>query len=162
MATTTAHDGTELYFEVHGSGPTLLAFANPRPPKGSIGIPSRKLCRALIENLTDRYRLVLMESLRRASAQYVTYYQGLQNFDDQAAQEALRVPRLCYVGTEDHVVLNGKRIASFAGTMIERLDELERYGWDVRTLDGLNHMKGMRADVSLSLVEPWLDEHLLA
>jgi pimeloyl-ACP methyl ester carboxylesterase len=55
-----AHDGTKIYFEVHGEGPALLLFANPKPPpelEATVGSRAQQL----IDDLADRYKVVLMD-----------------------------------------------------------------------------------------------------
>lgn len=61
MGRTTAHDGQELYFESYGSGPTILAYVSPRPPRGPLGANSRRLAAAFRDNLADRFRVVLID-----------------------------------------------------------------------------------------------------
>jgi pimeloyl-ACP methyl ester carboxylesterase len=250
---TTAHDGTELYYEVHGDGPTLLAFANPRPPRGPLGAPSRKLTRGIVASLADRFRVVFVDypgspkpdtltpdavtsdliaiadavgaerfawwgyswgaviglqlavasgrvsalvcggfpplggpyaemlalsqdvvdgsvkipvvkvappkRLRTKLNQFVTYYKGLRDFDDAAAQQHLAMPRLCYVGSEDHVKVNGQLVASLARRVLDRRDELERHGWDVAIVDGANHRRAMEIGTFDAVVVPWLLRH---
>ncbi len=255
MPATTAHDGSELYYEVRGTdGPWVLAFVNPRPPRGPLGAPTRKMITALDEEMSGRYRVVLVDYpgspkpdtltpaavtqdllavadaagadrfawwgyswgaviglqlgarsdrvsalvcggfpplrgpyremltltrdlvegrakipvvklalpgfLRRKASQFVTYYEGLQAFDDNAAQQLLQMPRLCYVGSEDHVQVNGEVVTSLANTVVEQRDALEGLGWDVVVVDGCNHRQAMAPDVFRSTVLPWLDSHV--
>ncbi len=91
--------------------------------------------------------------------QFVTLYQALQGFDDRAAQARLTCPRLCFVGSADEIQY-GKRwgdvLVSIAGPVVRRRAELERLGWDVRVLDGLDHMQAMQAAQVVAVIRPWL------
>jgi pimeloyl-ACP methyl ester carboxylesterase len=91
--------------------------------------------------------------------QFVTLYQALQGFDDRAAQARLSCPRLCFVGAADDVDYDqrwgGVRVR-LARPLLERRAELERYGWEVRVLDGLDHIQAMQAAVVLPILRPWL------
>ena len=91
--------------------------------------------------------------------QFVTLYQALQDFDDQAAQAQLRCPRLCFVGSADQIAYDerwgGVRV-DMAGPVISRRAELEALGWEVRVLEGLDHLQAMQAAQVLPILRPWL------
>jgi pimeloyl-ACP methyl ester carboxylesterase len=91
--------------------------------------------------------------------QFVTLYQALQGFDDRAAQARLACPRLCFAGSADDIDYDqrwgGVRV-HVAAPLLERRAELERYGWDVRVLDGLDHTQAMQATAVLPILRPWL------
>jgi pimeloyl-ACP methyl ester carboxylesterase len=91
--------------------------------------------------------------------QFVTLYQALQGFDDRAAQARLACPRLCFAGSADDIDYGerwgGVRVR-LAAPLLERRTELERYGWDVRVLDGLDHTQAMQATNVLPILRPWL------
>lgn len=93
--------------------------------------------------------------------QFVTLYRALQDFDDRAAQAKITCPRLCFVGSAD-VFEYGERwnniVVEIAQPIIERRQELERLGWDVRVLDGLDHTQAMQAANVLPVIRPWLSE----
>jgi pimeloyl-ACP methyl ester carboxylesterase len=95
--------------------------------------------------------------------QFVTLYQALQGFDDRAAQARLSCPRLCFVGAADDVDYDqrwgGVRVR-LARPLLERHAELERYGWEVRVLDGLDHIQAMQATQVLPVLRPWLTSTL--
>jgi pimeloyl-ACP methyl ester carboxylesterase len=251
VPTAPAHDGSDTHFEVHGTGPPLLAYARARPPRGPLGAPSRALKSGLLASLADRYRVVLMDypapakpatltpdnvtrdllavadaagaerfawygyswgavvgyqlatttdrvtalltggfpplagpyaqmlrlaesyagkadrlrlphKLRDGLRQWVTYYQGLQAYDDLSAQDRFTMPRRVFVGSEDHVKLGGERIASLGGTVVRHRAELERVGWEVEVLDGLNHRTAMQPDLVVSQLADFLDRAELA
>jgi pimeloyl-ACP methyl ester carboxylesterase len=91
--------------------------------------------------------------------QFVTLYQALQDFDDQAAQAQLRCPRLCFAGSADQITYDerwgGVRV-DMAGPVISRRAELEALGWEVRVLEGLDHLQAMQAAQVLPILRPWL------
>ena len=97
--------------------------------------------------------------------QFVTLYQALQGFDDRAAQARLACPRLCFAGAADDIDYGerwgGVRVR-VAAPLLERRAELERYGWDVRVLDGLDHTQAMQAAAVLPILRPWLTAALAA
>jgi pimeloyl-ACP methyl ester carboxylesterase len=97
--------------------------------------------------------------------QFVTLYQALQGFDDRAAQARLACPRLCFAGAADDIDYSerwgGVRVR-VAAPLLERHAELERYGWDVRVLDGLDHTQAMQATAVLPILRPWLTAALAA
>ena len=43
-----------------------------------------------------------------------------------------------------------------AGPVIGRRAELEALGWEVRVLEGLDHMRAMQAAQVLPILRPWL------
>jgi pimeloyl-ACP methyl ester carboxylesterase len=95
--------------------------------------------------------------------QFVTLYQALQDFDDRAAQARLRGPRLCFVGAADEISYDerwgGVRV-SMADPVVDRRAELEALGWQVRVLEGLDHIQAMQAAQVLPVLRPWLDAAL--
>ena len=91
--------------------------------------------------------------------QFVTLYQALQSFDDRVAQAQLGCPRLCFVGSADEIDYDdrwgGVRV-SMAAPLIGRRAELEALGWEVRVLEGLDHLQAMQATQVLPILRPWL------
>jgi pimeloyl-ACP methyl ester carboxylesterase len=91
--------------------------------------------------------------------QFVTLYQALQGFDDRAAQARIDCPRLCVVGSADEITYDerwGGVQVSMAGPVVSRRAELEALGWEVRVLEGLDHMRAMQAGQVLPILRPWL------
>ncbi|MHB1133832.1 MAG: alpha/beta fold hydrolase [Chloroflexota bacterium] len=91
--------------------------------------------------------------------QFVTLYQALQGFDDRAAQAKVTCPRLCFVGSADHIDYGerwGNAHVDIAGPIVNRRAEIEALGWDVRILDGLDHTQAMQAGNVLPIIRPWL------
>ncbi len=91
--------------------------------------------------------------------QFVTLYRALQDFDDRAAQAQLRCPRLCFAGSADQITYDerwgGVRV-DMAGPVVGRRAELEALGWEVRVLEGLDHLQAMQAAQVLPMLRPWL------
>ncbi|HEY6710360.1 MAG TPA: hypothetical protein VJB61_22555, partial [Actinomycetota bacterium] len=83
--------------------------------------------------------------------QFVTFYEGLQDFDDRAAQSQVTCPRLCFVGSADEITYDerwgGVRV-SMADPVISRRAELESLGWQVQILEGLDHTRPCRPPTS--------------
>jgi hypothetical protein len=93
------------------------------------------------------------------TAQFVTLYEALQGFDDGAAQATLRLPRLCFAGSEDAITYGpgwGDVVVRLAEPLVRRRMQLEREGWTVAVLPGLDHLGAMHGDVVLGVLGPWL------
>lgn len=91
--------------------------------------------------------------------QFVTLYQALQDFDDHAAQVQITCPRLCFAGSADEIQYGprwGDVLVSIAGPLIAGRVELERLGWEVHVLDGLDHLQAMQAQQVVPILRPWL------
>lgn len=95
--------------------------------------------------------------------QFVTFYQALEGFDDRAAQAHLTCPRLCFAGSADEIPYGprwGDVVVSIAGPLIAERAELERLGWEVRVLDGLDHLQAMQAKRVVPILRSWLMSQL--
>jgi len=95
--------------------------------------------------------------------QFVTLYQALQGFDDRAAQMHITCPRLCFAGSADEMQYGpkwGDVVVSIAGPIIAERAELESLGWEVRVLDGLDHLQTMQPRHVLPILRLWLASHL--
>ena len=91
--------------------------------------------------------------------QFVTLYQALQGFDDRAAQEHITCPRLCFAGSEDEIQYGpkwGDVLVSIAGPIRAGHTELKSLGWEVRVLDGLDHLQAMQAEQVVPILRSWL------
>ncbi|MBZ0302450.1 MAG: alpha/beta hydrolase [Anaerolineae bacterium] len=96
--------------------------------------------------------------------QYVTLYQALQDFDDRAAQAQVTCPRLCFVGSADEIQYGknwGDVYVSLAEPVVSGRAQLEALGWEVRVLDGLDHMQAMQAAQVVPVLRSWLLNVLL-
>lgn len=51
---------------------------------------------------------------------------------------------------------------SIARPIIDARDELEKLGWQVHVLDGLNHIQAMQAGEVLPILRRWLDDTIAA
>jgi len=96
---------------------------------------------------------------RDTTRQFVTLFQALQDFDDEAVQSRIRCPRLCFVGSEDkidHGERWGNVHVSLAAPIMNRREELEHLGWEVRVLEGLNHVQAMQPSQVVPILRSWL------
>ncbi|HEY2555789.1 MAG TPA: alpha/beta hydrolase [Diaminobutyricibacter sp.] len=96
--------------------------------------------------------------------QYLTLYRELQGFDDRAVQDRLTIPRLCFAGSADAIDYGekwGDVRVDLAGPLVRERDTLERLGWQVRVLEGLDHTSAMQPDAVLPVIRPWLSANLL-
>ncbi len=90
--------------------------------------------------------------------QFLTYYEGLQSFDDRLIQGALDIPRLNWIGDRDLPTLNGKPLTHMGQLIIRNRAELESAGWDVQVVPGKNHLDGGAPDVQVAVIDEWLSE----
>ncbi len=96
---------------------------------------------------------------RDQTRQFVTLYQALQGFDDLAAQARLTCPRLCFVGSKDEIQYTkswGNVTVSLADPIVQGQAQLSDLGWDVRVLDGLDHIQAMQAKQVVPILRSWL------
>lgn len=95
--------------------------------------------------------------------QFVTLYEGLQDFDDAAAARRLDIPRLCFAGELDNIDYaprwGGVRVV-IADALAQHSNELQRAGWTVEILPGLDHTTALHGDVVLPLLRRWLPDLL--
>lgn len=95
--------------------------------------------------------------------QFVTLYQSLQNFNDQEVHSKINCPRLCFAGSLDKIDYGeewGNVQVDIVGPLIHHREELQKAGWDVHVLEGLDHTGAMQAVNVLSFLRPWLDSKL--
>jgi hypothetical protein len=63
------------------------------------------------------------------------------------------------VGSADEITYDerwgGVRV-DLAGPVVSRRAELEALGWEVRVLEGLDHLQAMQASHVLPVLRPWL------
>lgn len=91
--------------------------------------------------------------------QFVTLYEALQSFDDTSAQNRITCPRLCFAGSNDKIEYGerwGDVTVDIAGPFLKKSQELKDLGWDVRVLDGLDHMSAMQPKNALPVIKQWL------
>ncbi|MEO8612314.1 MAG: alpha/beta hydrolase [Chloroflexota bacterium] len=97
--------------------------------------------------------------------QFVTLYEALQSCDDQVAQAHMSCPRLCFVGSADRIEYAphwGGVTVDLAAPIIAQRSTLAALGWDVRVLDGLDHMGAMQAAQVIPIIRPWLISKLVS
>lgn len=95
--------------------------------------------------------------------QFFTLYDNLQNFDDRAVQSKLTCPRLCFVGSKDRQVYSerwGGVTVDMAAPLVNHVDDLKKYGWDVKILEGLDHISAMQPTNALPVIRPFLQAML--
>jgi pimeloyl-ACP methyl ester carboxylesterase len=95
--------------------------------------------------------------------QFVTLYQELQGFNDHAVQAHITCPRLCFAGSADEIQYGpkwGDVLVSIAGPIRAERAELKNLGWEVRVLDGLDHLQAMQAKQVVPILRPWLASQL--
>jgi pimeloyl-ACP methyl ester carboxylesterase len=96
---------------------------------------------------------------RDQTRQFVTLYQALQGFDDRAVQARITCSRLCFVGSADEIQYGerwGNVNVSLAGPVVRGQAQLSDLGWDVRVLDGLDHIQAMQAKQVVPILRSWL------
>jgi pimeloyl-ACP methyl ester carboxylesterase len=81
----------------------------------------------------------------------MTFYRDLQDFDDRAVVDRIICPRLCFVGGADDIYE-----LAIAPRIVREQKSLERLGWDIRVLDGLDHMQPLDPPLFASVVSDWL------
>ena len=102
---------------------------------------------------------VTVQTSEDQTRQFVTLYEALRRFDDAAALPALAIPRLCFAGSEDRIEYGpswGGTTVRIAEPLVSRRADLERAGWAVEVLPGLDHLGAMRAEAVLPLLRAWL------
>ncbi len=100
---------------------------------------------------------------RDQTQQFVTLYQALQEFDDRADQARLTCPRLCFVGSADEIQYDknwGNVLVSLAGPIVREQAQLSALGWNVRVLDGLDHIQAMQPGQVVPILRSWLVSEL--
>jgi pimeloyl-ACP methyl ester carboxylesterase len=91
--------------------------------------------------------------------QYVTLYESIQNFDERAALERLRIPRLAFAGANDNIRYGAKwddANIAIADALRTCRDELTKRGWTVELIPDTDHLTAMQASSVLPILTPWL------
>ncbi|GAA1298958.1 alpha/beta hydrolase [Saccharothrix xinjiangensis] len=97
MGTAQAHDGSELYFEVYGSGPAVLLYnADPKPPDHPLRQHVLDFTNTLVSGLADRYRVVAMSY--PGSPKPNTFTPAAVTADVLAIADAAEVDRFAWWG----------------------------------------------------------------
>jgi pimeloyl-ACP methyl ester carboxylesterase len=137
---------------------TALAMSGFPPLKGPYAEMLR-LARVMAD-VGLPYMGVHLDSEARAMFKpTVTYYEGLQDFDDEVANKSLTLPRMTFIGSDDRPDI-GDRPVDLGQIVASTQDELEGLGWEVHILDGLDHVTALQPDVLVPLLSEWLDRTL--
>lgn len=231
------HDGSKIYYEVHGSGSQFVLFGFPMQPKDpsaqefidglgrdyrlvffeypgepklytlTPGVVARDylevanavgaekfayygyswgaVCGLQLAIRTDRLTAFIaggfpmihgpykqmLSTLRAMVAgdpsstltpeyarQVLTYYEGLQSFDDQSIQSKLRMPRLNFVGTNDRLMFPGNIEIEFFKIFDQSRAELKAAGWDVISVPDADHRMAFKPSIVTPLVREWLQK----
>jgi pimeloyl-ACP methyl ester carboxylesterase len=91
--------------------------------------------------------------------QYVSLYESLQDFDERAALDRLRIPRLAFAGANDNISYGPRWDSAYvaiADALIGNRNELIAQGWTVRLLPDTDHLGAMQASRVLPILTPWL------
>jgi pimeloyl-ACP methyl ester carboxylesterase len=134
-----------------------LAFASDRLTALVCGgwPPVRGPYERMLEVVSSRPEGALVDYEAAGLQQFTTFYTPLQGFDDLAPQSRITCPRLCVAGTADDIY-DSHIGATVAGTR----ETLERLGWDVRLVEGLDHLDVLEPTVFVPIVGEWLDAQL--
>jgi pimeloyl-ACP methyl ester carboxylesterase len=92
------------------------------------------------------------------TGQFVTMYQALVGFDEQAALARVACPRLAFAGDADRIEygpLWGDTVVRIGEPLAEHRAELEAAGWEVRVLPGLDHLSAMASGTVLPILTEW-------
>ncbi|MEV4538631.1 alpha/beta fold hydrolase [Asanoa sp. NPDC049518] len=93
------------------------------------------------------------------TAQYVTLYESLCDFDERAALGKLNLPRLAFAGTDDNITYGPKwndAYVAIGEPLGRHREELETNGWTVELIPGADHLSAMRPETVLPILTPWL------
>jgi pimeloyl-ACP methyl ester carboxylesterase len=91
--------------------------------------------------------------------QFMTYYEGLQSFNDRSVQSRLKMPRLNFVGAQDRVKFAGRIEVEFFNIFAAANKELKAAGWDVVSLHDRDHATATEPDIVVPLLRKWLNEN---
>lgn len=88
--------------------------------------------------------------------QFVPFYESVQNWDEAAALETIRCPRLVFVGSDDEFELAGVKLR-FAATIRQHRPFLEKNGWCVTEIPGRDHSVYADPAAVVPVVREFLD-----
>ncbi len=96
--------------------------------------------------------------------QYVTLYESIQDFDEDAALDRLRIPRLAFAGANDNITYGPQwqnAYVAIADPLKAHRDELIKRGWTVEVIPDTDHIGAMQAPQVLPILVPWLRTNLV-
>jgi pimeloyl-ACP methyl ester carboxylesterase len=91
--------------------------------------------------------------------QYLTLYESLQDFNERAALDRLRVPRLAFAGAKDNITYGPRwdnAYVPIADPLQRHRDQLTTRGWTVELIPDTDHISAMQAAKVLPILIPWL------
>jgi pimeloyl-ACP methyl ester carboxylesterase len=91
--------------------------------------------------------------------QFLKLYETLSGFNDREVQDKLEMPRLTFAGSKDFIDYGekwGDVRVEIAGPLINKREELESLGWDVKVVEGGDHMTTMQPSTVLPIIKDWL------
>ncbi|MDG4826248.1 alpha/beta fold hydrolase [Asanoa sp. WMMD1127] len=97
------------------------------------------------------------------TAQYLTLYRSLRDFDERAALGRLTIPRLAFAGADDNISYGPRwddAHVAIGEPLARHRRELEGLGWTVHVVPHGDHMTVMRAETVLPILTPWLTDSL--
>jgi len=100
---------------------------------------------------------VQVDTTTDQTRQFVSLYEALAGFDNSVLPP-VTIPRLCFAGSADRIEYGagwGETVVEIAAPLQLRATELEADGWEVRLLDGLDHLSAMHSDVALPVLADW-------
>lgn len=127
------------------------------PPLGADYAAALKAARAQIDDPPKEVQVVLRSPAQYA--QWATFYQSIDGFDEQSAAQRVAASRLAYVGGDGDVGAGAEMIRN-ATILRERKRELEAMGWQVEIIDGEGHYVGLKPEIVCPLVRKYLDASL--
>ncbi|MEO1041464.1 MAG: alpha/beta hydrolase [Pseudomonadota bacterium] len=100
-----------------------------------------------------------MVMLRRPAQyqQWVSYYESLIQFDQQAALQRVTCPALVYHGDTGDSDAGGLFLP-IASAIRENADAIEQAGWTIKSIAGAGHEVVMKPAEVLRVVRPFLDD----
>ena len=104
---------------------------------------------------------VAVRTTEAQTGQFVTMYEALADFDDRSVLGRLDIPRLAFAGAADRIEyapIWGDTVVDLVGPLVAQRATLERAGWAVQVVPGLDHLGAMAAAVVVPLLGAWLDE----
>lgn len=90
-------------------------------------------------------------------AQWVTFYESLEGWDESAAVARITCPRMVFVGSEGDTTAGHGSPLSIASAVRAHSAELMSMGWSVRQIEGRDHSVGLDPVTVVPLVRPFLD-----
>jgi pimeloyl-ACP methyl ester carboxylesterase len=124
-----------------------MALANRDKPPAAVDVQPGDWDAAEVTQTPDQTR------------QYVTLYESLRDFDERAALERLRIPRLAFAGAHDNITYGAKwdnAYVAIGDALSRNRDELTKRGWTVELIPDTDHVSAMQATRVLPILTPWL------